>query len=264
MAHENNRDAWDQYARKQHPFARPARNDQFQDPLATLDTRGWYGGSLKNKRVLCLAAGGGKHSALFATAGAEVTVVDISADMLAIDRQIASERGLNIRTITASMDDLSSLPDSCFDIVEQPVSTCYVPEVLPVYREVARVLVHRGIYVSQHKQPGSLQGDSVPSAQGYELIEPYYRNHPLPTVTGTWYRESETTENLHRWEQLIGCLCQSGFIIEDFYEPRHADDQAEFGSFRHRATYLPPYVRIKARILKSRGTTSQTPELWTP
>ena len=42
--------------------------------------------------MLCLAAGGGKQSALYAAAGAEVTVVDLSPEMLALDRQVAAER----------------------------------------------------------------------------------------------------------------------------------------------------------------------------
>ncbi len=42
------------------------------------------------------------------------------------------------------MDDLSALPAAGFDIVIQPVSTCYVPDVLAVYREVARVTVAAG------------------------------------------------------------------------------------------------------------------------
>src|SRR5205085_12652060 len=126
--------------------------------------------------------------------GAEVTVVDLSPEMLRIDREVAAERGLNVRTIEASMDDLSALRPGSFDIVIQPVSTCYVPDVLPVYREVARVIVPGGIYVSQHKQPTSLQADMQPGPRGYELIEPYYRRGSLPEVTDSLHREPRTME----------------------------------------------------------------------
>ena len=129
---------------------------------------------LTGKRVLCLAAGGGRQSALYAAAGAEVTVVDISREMLALDREVAAERGLNIRVIEASMDDLSALSADKFEIVLQPVSTCYVPDVAKVYREVARVTATGGLYISQHKQPTSLQAEVRPSGGGYHLTEPYY------------------------------------------------------------------------------------------
>ena len=69
---------------------------------------------------------------------------------------MATERGLNI-AIQASMDDLSCFRVGEFDIVIQPVSSCYIPDIARMYREVSRVIVAGGVYISQHKQPGSLQ-----------------------------------------------------------------------------------------------------------
>ncbi len=165
-------------------------------------------------------------SAPYAAAGAEVTVVDISREMLALDREVAAERGLNIRVIEASMDDLSALSADKFEIVLQPVSTCYVPDVTNVYREVVRVTATGGLYISQHKQPTSLQAEARPSGGGYHLTEPYYRTGPLPSVTGSPHREPGTLEYLHRWEELLGGLCRAGFVIEDVMEPLHAGANA--------------------------------------
>ena len=52
---------------------------------------------------------GAAKAALYAAAGAKVTVVDISGEMLALDRQVAAERQLDITCIQASMDDLTGL-----------------------------------------------------------------------------------------------------------------------------------------------------------
>jgi SAM-dependent methyltransferase len=245
-AHDHNRRAWDARARKGERFARPAPDEQFHAPLKQVDPRGWLG-DISGKRVLCLAAGGGRQSALYAAAGAAVTVVDISPEMLVLDRQVASERGFDIRAVEASMDDLAALPAAGFDIVIQPVSTCYVADILAVYREVARVIVGGGLYISQHKQPTSLQAEVKPRGAGYALTEPYYRQGPLPPVSGSLHREAGTLEFLHRWEQLIGGLCHAGFVVEDLTEPYHADEKAEPGSWAHRSRYIAPYVRIKAR-----------------
>jgi SAM-dependent methyltransferase len=244
--HDHNRRAWDARAKNQERFARPAPDEQFKDPLAQVDPRGWLG-DITARRVLCLAAGGGRQSALYAAAGAQVTVVDLSPQMLALDRQVARERGLDIRAVQGSMDDLSALPSASFDIVIQPVSTCYVADILAVYREVARVTIEGGLYVSQHKQPASLQAEVKPGGNGYHLCEPYYRQGPLPAVTGSLHREAGTLEFLHRWEELIGGLCRTGFVVEDLTEPYHADDKAEAGAWGHRSLYIAPYVRIKAR-----------------
>ncbi len=188
---------------------------------------------------------------LYAAAGAAVTVVDISAEMLALDRAVARERGFDVRLIETSMDDLSMFSAGEFDSVVQPVSTCYVPDVQPVFREVARVTRPGGVFISQHKSPVSLQTELRPSAgggEGYAIVERYYRTGPLPAATEpSALRERGTLEFLHRWEELVGGMCRSGFVIEDFLEPLHAKMQAEAGSFGHRAQYVAPYVRIKAR-----------------
>jgi SAM-dependent methyltransferase len=190
--------------------------------------------------------------------------LDLSPKMLELDRQIARERKLDIRVIEGAMDDLSMLEPGSFDVVMHPVSTCYVPEVGTVYRQVARVLTTGGVYVSQHKQPISLQCEARSAGAGYWVREPYYRSGPLPPgEDGWWHREAGTVEFLHRWEQLLGCLCKNGFVIEDVAEPRHGDPRAEAGSFGHRSCFIPPYVKIKAR--RTATELVNTPAmLWTP
>lgn len=261
----HNRRGWDALAKAGQRLTKPAEDRDFADPMGRLDPRGWLGGSVAGKRVLCLAAGGGRQSALLASAGAVVTVVDLSPAMLAQDRQVAAERGLTVRTVEASMSDLSCLAADEFDIVYQPVSTCYVPDVRAVYHQVARVLVGGGTYISQHKQPASLQAEQRPlPGGGYAITEAYYRTEPLGNVHGSLLREPGTLEFLHRWEELIGGLCQSGFVIEDFVEPFHAELDANEDSFGNRAKYLPPYFRIKARKIATAGQASSSPGLWTP
>src|SRR6478672_10204670 len=174
MTASHNRRAWDKMAAKGQRFTRAAADEDFANPLATVDQVGWLGGDIRGKHVLCLAAGGGKHGPLYASAGAIVTVVDISPAQLELDRQVAAERRLELKTVEASMDDLSMFTVGEFDIVIQPVSTCYVPAIGPVYREVARITRQAGLYISQHKSPTSLQADVQRSARGYELTEPYY------------------------------------------------------------------------------------------
>jgi SAM-dependent methyltransferase len=194
-----------------------------------------------------------------------VTVVDVSPAMIALDRQVAAERGLNIRAVCASMDDLSAFAPAEFDVVIQPVSTCYLPDVTRVYREVSRVLAPGGLYISQHKQPTSLQAEVRPSAHGYELTTPYDHRGPLPPVAGSAHREEGTLEFLHRWQDLVGGLCRAGFVIEDLLEPKHRDPAADVGSFAHRSRYIPPYVRIKARrIATKEDGGARSAQLWTP
>nr|WP_145064208.1 class I SAM-dependent methyltransferase [Adhaeretor mobilis] len=240
-------------ARRQAKLAQPAKDEDFRNPLQTVDPLGWLGGDIQGKAVLCLAAGGGRQSALYAAAGARVTVVDLSGEMLTLDRAVASERGLEVRAVETSMERLDMFAPGEFDCVIQPVSTCYVPDVAPVLAAVARVLRPGGIYVSQHKSPVSLQAGLKAEGNAYDLLVPYYRdyqgkNQPLPSPTGpSRLREPGTVEYLHRWEQLLGGMCRAGFVIEDLIEPVHADAEAAVGTFGHRGQFIAPYFRVKAR-----------------
>jgi SAM-dependent methyltransferase len=263
--HEHNRRAWDDRARRGDRHTETARGKDFLAPLAAIGDLGWLGGNVRGRRVLCLAAGGGKHSVLLAAAGATVTVVDLSPRMLELDRQLADEHRLDVRAVEASMDDLSMLAGASFDIVIQPVSTCYVPDVSAVYREVARVAAPGGLYISQHKQPAALQAEVLPSPRGYVLSESCYRSGPLPPVIeGSPHRESGAMEFLHRWEELIGGLCRAGFVLEDLVEPRHGDPAAEPGTFKHRSAFVPPFVTLKARRLSGASSPADGSKIWTP
>jgi len=251
LAH--NARAWDHLAAAEAALARPAVDDVFGDP------RGWLGGGgdggrswlpprLDGLEVLCLAAGGGKHGPLYAAAGAHVTVVDIAPAMLELDRRVARERRLQVEIVEGSMDDLSMLGPARFDLVIHPVSTCYVPDVARVFREVARITKPGGGYVSQHKAPASLQASLDPGAAGrYELVHPQGMIDPLPPAGPSRLREPGTHEFIHPLSVILGGICAAGFMIEDVCEPDHSRPDAPIGSFAHRASFLPPYMRILAR-----------------
>ncbi len=283
---KKNRGVYDAMAAKGDPLCRPAKDTDLADPLSTVDAAGWLGGSIRGHRVLCLAAGGGRQSALYAAAGADVTVVDLSGAMLELDRLVAAEHGYRLKLIEASMDDLSMLRPAEFDIVVHPVSTCYIDCIQTVFHEVARVLRPGGVYVSQHKQPISLQAATEPLPSGHYAIQHSYyrstaaapskdasnkartRNTPIPpssrsSTAARRLREPGATEFLHRWEEIVGGMCRAGFVIEDLVEPMHAESESESGTFSHRATYIAPYVRIKARR-KGEHTSQGTHSLWLP
>lgn len=269
MEHLNvNQRAWNSLADSGSLFARTATDEECQNPLKTLDGRGWLPENVAGLRVLCLAAGGGWQSILYAAAGAIVTVVDLSDSMLELDQRESSRRGYQVQTIQTSMEDLSMLADQSFDIVHQPVSTCYIPDLQPVYREISRILKDQGLYISQHKQPISLQISHRNERQQFVIGLEYYHQGPLPAVNDKSYREDGTTEYLHRLEDLVGGLCSHGFVIEDLREPRRADYTVDVAHFGYRGRFIPPYLRIKARR-KARSadehTATVTPAgLWLP
>jgi SAM-dependent methyltransferase len=260
--YEHNREAWDARVREKKRHTSVATEEDFRNPLLALDRIGWLPQPLPGKRVLCLASGGGRQGPLFAALGSVVTVVDISPAMLEQDHAVALARGLKLETLATSMDDLSALGEGIFDVVVQPVSTCYVPDIRKVYREVARVLKPGGMYMSKHKQPVSMQATLKPTPYGYVVQEEYYRQGPLPESAPSLHREAGTLEFVHRWGDMLGGLCRAGFSIEDIMEPRYTEKDAVHGSFAHRSAFIPPYIEIKARRLANELVSG--PKIWTP
>lgn len=108
---------------------------------------GWFG-DLKGKKVLGLASGGGQQMPIFAAQGAVCTVLDYSEKQLESERMVARREGYSIEIIHADMTKPLPFSDESFDIIFHPVSNCYVEEVLPIFRECARILKHGGILLA--------------------------------------------------------------------------------------------------------------------
>lgn len=243
-----NQQAWNRMAESGHVLARPVREKDLENPLRTVDAAGWLTEGIAGWDVLCLAAGGGRHGPLYAAAGANVTVVDLSPAMLELDQQVSERLRLSVRTLQTSMDNLSSLGDATFDLVVHPVSTCYLPDLKSVFREVARVTRPGGLYISQHKQPSNLQCSLETGTGSYWVQHAYYDPGPVPKPRNpSKLREPDTHEFAHSWDAILGGICRSGFTIEDVVEPNHAASDAPVGSFHHRCHYIAPYIRLKAR-----------------
>jgi SAM-dependent methyltransferase len=168
--------------------------------------------------------------------------------MLELDRQMAVAKKFDVRLFQASMTSMPMLRDGEFDLVIHPVSTCYVQDIQPMFREVARVLKPGGLYVSQHKQPMNLQCSLEPRAGHYVVEHPPSSSQSVtPSVGPSRLREPGTREFAHSLESLVGGICRAGMVIEDLVEPRHGKPDQAMGSFAHRCLYIPPYIRIKAR-----------------
>lgn len=245
-----NQIAYDWMARTGHVLAKTVTARELRRPLEIVDGAGWLGGSIRGWHVLCLAAAGGRHSALYHAAGAIVTVLDLSDGMLELDRRVSQELKFNVRLIQGSMLDMPMLCDAEFDLVIQPVSSCYVLDVARVFAEVSRVLKPSGLYVSQHKQPINLQ-TSLKTRNGKYSIETEVGAVAIPAKSDepSPMREPNTREVAHSLESILGGICRSGMVIEDIHEPNHSNLESVADTMGHRSRYIPPYLRIKARKL---------------
>ncbi|HME54710.1 MAG TPA: class I SAM-dependent methyltransferase [Candidatus Lokiarchaeia archaeon] len=178
--------------------------------------------------TLCLASGGGQQAPLLAAAGANVTLVDLSPKQLDIDRQVADRENLTITTIQGDMGDLSMLADNAFDLIVHPVSNVFVPSVLPVWREAARVLKDGGIMLASFANPVVYLFDSKHLEKNRLVVShkipysPY--NDDARAETEVLLRHSSPLEFGHTLQDQIGGQTDAGFAITGFYEDNNRDN----------------------------------------
>ena len=91
----------------------------------------WFG-SMKGKKILGLASGGGQQMPIFTALGASCTVLDYSQHQLDSEKQVSQRENYEIEIIRADMTKPLPFPDGCFDLIFHPVSNCYVAEVEPI------------------------------------------------------------------------------------------------------------------------------------
>src|SRR3954469_9047851 len=115
--------------------------------------RDWFPAALAGTAVLCLASGGGQQGPVLAAAGADVTVFDNSPRQLARDEEVAPRDSLAVRTVLGDMRDLSAFAAASFDLVFNPVSNTFCPDLAPVWRECFRVLRPGGLLLTGFTNP---------------------------------------------------------------------------------------------------------------
>ncbi len=174
--------------------------------------------NLKGLRVLCLAGAGGLQAPLFACAGAEVTVIDLSEEMLAKDRVIAERENLTMNIIKGNMCDLSGFKDESFDMIFNPPSLMYVPNVSAVFRECHRVLEKFGEMIMIAPAPIQYTCDWTEDEQGG-----YYRAVNRMPWCSHDKDDSGWIEYGHTMDEYLGGLIRSGFVLDGYLESQGED-----------------------------------------
>ena len=177
---------------------------------------------LEGADILCLASGGGQQGPVLAAAGARVTVFDNSPAQLKQDQLVAKREALPLRTVEGDAADLSMFADESFDLVFNPCSTVFMPDVRVVWRECARVLRPGGILMTGSMNPVHYIFDLYKADQGILEVA-----HAVPYSDLTSIPQEDLNELVekglplefgHSLADLIGGQCDAGFVITDMYE----------------------------------------------
>lgn len=183
--------------------------------------RAWFPERLDNKKILCLACGGGQQGPILAALGAEVTVLDNSKKQLERDEFVAGRDSLTIRTVQGNMQDLSMFGDESFDCIFHPWSNGFVDDVRPVWKECARVLKKNGLLLAGFGNPIECIFHAGKLERGILSVEnkiPYADIDHLDDPETKAIAEAEGYIWGHTLEDQIQGQIEAGFAIVGFYE----------------------------------------------
>ena len=247
----HNRAAWDREVANDNEWTRPvgpeavarARAGDWSVVLIgyTPTPRDWFPADLRGAAVLCLASGGGQQGPVLAAAGADVTVFDNSPAQLTRDEEVAAREGLALRTVLGDMRDLSAFADASFDVVFNPVSNVFCPELAPVWRESFRVLRPGGVLMSGFMNPDIFIFDLVALDEREEFVVRHkipFSTLDLPEDERARIYSGGAIEYSHTLTEQIGGQLGAGFLLTHLAEaPHHADATAR---------YMPGYIATRA------------------
>jgi SAM-dependent methyltransferase len=203
--------------------------------------RDWFP-PIEGARTLCLAGAGGQQAPVLAAAGARVTVLDNSPRQLAQDRFVADRDGLELATVLGDMRDLGAFAGASFDLVVHPCSNCFVPDVLPVWREAARVLAPGGVLLAGFVNPFSYIFDEQASDRGELVVRhrlPYRDDTRLPPDELQALRDrGEPLVFSHSLEEQIGGQLAAGLLLTALYEDDYPGEPL--------SEYAPSFLATRA------------------
>lgn len=197
---------------------------------------------LQEAEVLCLASGGGQQGPILAAAGARVTVFDNSPAQLKQDQLVAEREVLSLRTMEGDAADLSIFADASFDLIFNPCSTVFMPDVRAVWRECGRVLRRGGILMTGSMNPVHYVFDLYKADEGILEVA-----HSIPYSDLTSLPKEDLDELIekglpvefgHSLTDLLGGQCDAGFVITDLYEDYMLDSPLH--------NYHPSYLATRA------------------
>lgn len=198
--------------------------------------------SLAGADVLCLASGGGQQGPILAAVGARVTVFDNSPAQLEQDRLVAAREALSLVTVEGDAAELSMFEAESFDLVFNPCSTVFMPDVRAVWMECARVLRPGGILMTGSMNPVHYIFDLYKADEGILEVA-----HSVPYSDLTSIPQKDLDELMekglpvefgHSLTDLLGGQCEAGFVITDMFEDYMLDSPLH--------NYHPSYLATRA------------------
>ncbi len=239
------RKQWDELAGAYQKFR--AGGDAFNELIEVPAMRALIG-DVKGKRVLDAGCGGGEMACYCAAAGAEVTAVDISTEMILAAGRRASKQRVTVNFVHGDMEDLPELQAESFDLVI--ASLAIAGRLSEIVAEAARLLKVGGALCIADIHPFLDAGTpEVRDGRPGVFVSDYYDRSVRSTVnpfgTAEGSGDVEFFWRHYTISDFFDALASNGFVVERFCEPKPTvEGDAEKIS---RANSYPIFFLIRAR-----------------
>lgn len=206
---------------------------------------------LQGKKLLDLGCGTGEHVNLYLERGANFVVgMDLSEMMLKQAEQNLFQKRPHFSLYQSSMEQLSELPESDFDIITSSFAFHYVQDFPKLLADIKAKLKPNGTLVFSQEHPivtaynGGERWEKNAQKEQMAYRLNFYRDEG--ERDRSWFKQSFKT--YHRTiSTIINHLIASGFQIEQVAEPMLSEQSEwhnEFKDLQHR----PVLLFIRARL----------------
>lgn len=213
-------------------------------------------GSVDGKTLLDLQSHVGIRTLSWARNGATVTGVDISAESIALSRELATEAELEDRAkfIQANVLELPENHDQRYDVVVTNFGVlCWMPDIDRWAEVVAEMLESGGtFYLAEHHPIATALSDDLGDEEtGIHVENPYFSTEtPATTESGPPYKWT------HGLGEILSALVDAGIELQFVHEhpfsilqrsPEMVQDENGYWRFENDID-LPLMVTVKGKM----------------
>ena len=201
--------------------------------------------NIKNKKILDLGCGTGRHTRILKRGGAKVWGIDISPKMIEIAKS-------EIKGVDFKVGSVYKLPykSNHFDIVIAGLVIHYFKNLDKAFKEIHRVLKNNGIFIFSTDNPVFVITRRMKNKpRTYRIFENYFKEGK---IYSWWPTFRVRMPNYHRtFQTLIRTIIRNKFVIEDYIDAKPVNKGKKVDPKNYKIySKIPHFCVFRVKVIK--------------